>query len=140
MIDNILSSEIYQVLEKSLNASSLQHRMTSNNIANVDTPGYKRSEVVFQSKLNEVLNGTNKTYLPLKITNEKHIPITPYMTVEDVNPEIVTKNETSMRNDKNNVDIDSEMAMMAENTAYYSTLSKLTSLKLNMLKSVITGR
>ena len=38
MLEGIFSSEVYQVLEKSLNASSLQHKMISNNIANVIRP------------------------------------------------------------------------------------------------------
>lgn len=137
MIDGIISSEIYQILEKSLNASSLQQQMTSNNIANVNTPGYKRSEVVFQSKLDQVLNGTEKSYLPLMVTNKNHISFMPQMTIESVNPEIITNTETSSRNDGNNVDIDIEMSKMAENTAYYSTLAQLTSMKLGMLRDVI---
>jgi len=137
VIDGIISSEIYQILEKSLNASSLQQQMTSNNIANVNTPGYKRSEVVFQSKLDQVLNGAEKSYLPLAVTNKNHISFMPQMTIESVNPEIITNTETSSRNDGNNVDIDIEMSKMAENTAYYSTLAQLTSMKLGMLRDVI---
>jgi flagellar basal-body rod protein FlgB len=138
MIDGIFASEIYQVLEKSLNAASLQHQMISNNIANVDTPGYKRSEVVFQSKLNEVLGLKDKEYLPLYITHKNHIPIVPNLTLNDINPEIIVNNETSLRTDDNNVDIDSEMSKLAENTAYYSSLAQLTSLKLGTLQSVIS--
>lgn len=137
MVDGIISSEIYQILEKSLNAASMQQQMTSNNIANVNTPGFKRSEVVFQSKLDQVLNGTEKGFLPLTVTNKNHIPLTQHMTLDTVNPEIITNNETSMRNDGNNVDIDSEMAKMAENTALYSSLAQLTSMKLGMLSAVI---
>ncbi len=138
MIDGILSSEIYQVLEKSLNAASMQHQMISNNISNVDTPGYKRAEVVFQSKLEQALGMKEKNYLPLTLTHRNHIPVVPGITVGSVNPEIVVNNETSMRPDDNNVDIDAEMAKMAENTAYYSSIAQLTSLKLGMLQSVIS--
>ena len=138
MIDGIFASEIYKVLEKSLNAASMQHQMISNNIANVDTPGYKRSEVVFQSKLNEVLGMKDKDYLPLTVTNKNHIPIVPNLTIDDINPEIIVNNETSNRADDNNVDIDFEMSKLAENTAFYSSLAQLTSLKLGNLQSVIT--
>ena len=138
MVDGIISSEIYQILEKSLNASSLQQQMTSNNIANVNTPGYKRSEVVFQSKLEQVLNGVDKSYLPLSVTNINHFPLVPEMSLDSVNPQIITNTETSSRNDGNNVDIDIEMSKMAENTAYYSSLAQLTSMKLGMLQTVIT--
>ncbi|MCX8093287.1 MAG: flagellar basal body rod protein FlgB [Candidatus Goldbacteria bacterium] len=138
MLQGIFSSEIFQVLEKSLNAASLQHQMISNNIANVDTPGFKRSEVVFQNKLAQVLGFKEANYLPLKVTHKNHISIVPELTIDDINPEIVTKTETSLRTDENNVDIDFEMAKMAENTAYYSSLAQLTSLKFKELISVIT--
>lgn len=138
MLESIFSSEIYQVLEKSLNAASLQHQIISNNIANIDTPGFKRSEVIFQNKLEQVLGLKEKNYLPLTITHKNHIQIVPELTINDINPEIVTKTETSLRTDENNVDIDFEMSKMAENTAYYSALAQLTSLKLKELLSVIT--
>ncbi len=138
MIDAIFSSDTMQILQKSLNAASLQHQLITNNIANVDTPGFKASEVVFQSKLQQALDKTQNDYLRLKLTNKNHIPIVPEMTINNVEPEIVTRTETSLRTDDNNVDIDSEMSKMAENTVYYSTVAELMSLKLGMLKNVIT--
>ncbi|HDT14993.1 MAG TPA: flagellar basal body rod protein FlgB [Firmicutes bacterium] len=138
MIDGIFSSEIYQILEKSLNASSMQHKMIANNIANVETPGYKRSEVVFQNKLAEILDNSTKTYMPLYVTHAKHIPVMPNIKLGELQPEIVTRTEMSLRTDGNNVDIDSEMASLAENTAAYSTLAQLTSTKLGMLKTAIS--
>jgi len=138
MIDSIIAgSDTFQILEKALNASAMQHKMISNNIANVDTPGYKGSEVVFQSKLQEALNNMDKSYLPLTITNPKHISIAPEMTLKDVEPTVVTRTETTSRNDGNNVDIDTEMARLAENTTYYASLAQLMTLKLSNLKSVI---
>jgi len=138
MIEAVFSSEIYQILEKSLNASAMQHQMISNNISNVDTPGFKRSEVVFQSKLNEALGLAEKQEMPLYLTHVNHIPISPKITVQNVQPEIIVNNETSLRPDGNNVDVDSEMTKMAENTAYYSALAQITSLKLSGLQSVIS--
>lgn len=139
MIDAILaSSEAYQILEKALNASSLQHKMISNNIANVDTPGFKSTEVAFQSKLREVLNNQGKSYLPLKVTHPNHIPLTPDISVSEVEPEIITRTETTGRNDGNNVDIDMEMARLAENTAYYTSAAQLLSGKIGLLRSVIS--
>jgi len=112
--------------------------MISNNISNVDTPGYKRSEVVFQSMLNEALGLKDKQEMPLYVTHVNHIPISPVITVQKVEPEIVVNNETSLRADDNNVDIDSEMTKLAENTAFYSALAQLTSMKISGLQSVIS--
>jgi len=138
MLIGIFSRELYQVLEKSLNASSLQHKMISNNIANVNTPGFKRSEVVFQSKLSEILDKKDKEFLPLSVTNINHIPSGTDFTLAQLQPEVVTNSETSLRTDDNNVDIDYEMAKMAENTTNYSTLAQLMSLKISGLKTAIT--
>lgn len=138
MINGFFSSEIYQILEKSLNAASLQHKLISNNIANVETPGFKTSEVIFQSKLREILDSKEKDYLPLKVTHQNHITIVPDLKIEDIEPEIITRTETTSRNDGNNVDIDLEMSKLAENTTYYSTIAQLITLKLSGLKDVIT--
>lgn len=138
MINGFFSSEIYQILEKSLNAASQQHKLISNNIANVETPGFKTSEVIFQSKLREILDSKEKNYLPLKVTHPNHISIIPDLKIEDIEPEIITRTETTSRNDGNNVDIDLEMSKLAENTTYYSTIAQLITLKLSGLKDVIT--
>ena len=137
MIDGIVSGEVYQILNKALNASQVQHQLISNNIANIDTPGFKRSEVVFQSKLDSVLNNREKNYMPLKLTDVNHIPIAPRLSVEDINHEVIMRTETSLRNDGNNVDVDYEMAKMAENTVYYTSVAQLMSSKLSLLQSVI---
>lgn len=137
MIDGILSSDIFQIMEKSLNASAMQQQMLSNNIANVDTPGYKRSEVVFQSKLDQLLNNRGKEVFPMSVTDKMHIPAVETFTIDEIQPEIKMNTETSLRTDGNNVDIDSEMAKMAENTAYYGTIAQLVSLKLGMLQTAI---
>jgi flagellar basal-body rod protein FlgB len=138
MIDAIISaSEAYQILEKSLNAASTQHKMISNNIANVDTPGFKGSEVVFQSKLQQVLNNREKSYLQLNVTHPNHIPLTPELSITELQPEVMTRTESTARNDGNNVDIDAEMARLAENTVYYTTVAQLLTGKLNTLRSVI---
>ncbi|MEI7640428.1 MAG: flagellar basal body rod protein FlgB [bacterium] len=138
MIDAIFSGETIKILEKALNASALQQQMLSNNIANVDTPGYKTSEVVFQNKLKDIINKTaDKDFLELKVTDKRHISLAGDVSIDTIQPQIITRTETSMRTDENNVDIDMEMAKLSENTVYYSTLAQLTSMKLSGLKNVI---
>ena len=56
----IRSSLIFQfltltILKKALNAASLRHQVISDNVANVNTPGFKRSDVTFQQELREAL-------------------------------------------------------------------------------------
>jgi flagellar basal-body rod protein FlgB len=138
MLDGILSGEVYQVLEKAMNAAAMQQQMISNNIANVDTPGFKGSEVVFQSKLDALISGKDKAFLPLMVTDKNHIPLVQEMSIDKLEPQVVTNTDTSLRNDGNNVDIDSEMSKMAENTTYYAAMAQLTSAKITSLLHVIT--
>jgi flagellar basal-body rod protein FlgB len=56
----------YMLLKKSLDASSERGRVIAHNIANVNTAGYKASEVEFEDKLKEVLNNES---IGLSVTN-----------------------------------------------------------------------
>ena len=47
MIEKITQSPLVNVLSQALNASNMRNNVISNNIANVNTPGFKKSEVVF---------------------------------------------------------------------------------------------
>ncbi|MBP1759087.1 MAG: flagellar basal-body rod protein FlgB [Firmicutes bacterium] len=127
-----LDNPVLTVLEKGLNASSLRQKVLADNVANVDTPGFKRSDVNFQLALNAAL-GTRGSELSLKTTVPKHIS-----SGEAENQSIVqTDHSTSMRNDSNNVDIDREMANVAENGLYYNALTKTISSQLGILRMVI---
>ena len=57
MLKSLVTSPQLRVLEQALEASSLRHKLISNNIANVNTPGYKRSDVNFAAALQATLAG-----------------------------------------------------------------------------------
>lgn len=130
MIQSILGSSQAYVLEKALSASSLRQKTISNNIANVNTPNFKRSEVVFEDILQQKMSGTQ---LALAQTNEKHISTQSQSVVPSIN--LVADN--SFRTDGNNVDIDAEMANMAKNSIYYDALAQQLSRYFTSIKSAI---
>lgn len=132
MLDSILSSVPCNVLQKALSSSALRQKVISNNIANVNTPGYKKSEVLFENKLQDALNQTG---LPLVRTHEKHLDAENDRS--NLEPSVVTDNTTSMRLDGNNVDIDKEMAGLAKNSIYYSAVAQQIGKHYNMLLSAI---
>lgn len=121
------------MIEKALSASALRNEVISNNIANADTPNFKRSDVKFEEILRDAINGENlKGY----ITNPLHIPIgSP--SVDSIQPEIVQDNSTSMRLDGNNVDIDTEMSNLAKNQLYYYALVQRVSGELNSIMTAV---
>jgi len=132
VVRSILSSSTENVLEKALGASALRHKIISNNIANVNTPEFKRSSVLFEERLAEALNETKAT--PAR-TNPRHLA--GHNGGGDFNPVIVTETTTSIRADGNNVDIDAEMASLAKNNIYYNAVAKELSRYFSNLKAAI---
>lgn len=123
------------LLEKSLNASWARNEVISQNLANVDTPNYKRKDVTFEEYLNDSLDSKR---LEGNTTNERHIPIKS-KNIDKIKPEITQDNaDTSMRIDGNNVDIDSEMAYLAKNTIQYNSLIQMINSNYSRIKNVIS--
>lgn len=123
------------LLEKSLNASWARNEVISQNLANVDTPNYKRKDVTFEEYLNDSLDSKR---LEGNTTDERHIPIKSKNT-DKIKPEITQDNsDTSMRIDGNNVDIDSEMAYLAKNTIQYNSLIQMINSNYSRIKNVIS--
>lgn len=116
-----------------MGAASLRHKVLTNNIANVNTPGFKRSEVVFEDRLAEAMAGKK---LALARTNAKHLP---GGRGGSSAPAVVTDATTSLRTDGNNVDIDAEMANVAKNTIYYDAVAQMLGRYYTNLKSAIKG-
>lgn len=104
------------LMEKLLDAKWLRNRILSNNIANADTPGYKRSDVSFEEVLKK--NMEQENVLALTTTHKNHI--SNIKMVSDIQPRIFVQNDTTLRNDRNNVDIDKEMVELTKNTLSYN--------------------
>ncbi|WP_434511477.1 flagellar basal body rod protein FlgB [Desulfitobacterium sp. AusDCA] len=130
-----LDGPMLTALEKGLDASSLRQKVLSDNVANVDTPNFKRSDVDFQTVLGSVI-GDEGGDLPLKVTMPQHIAETPNSGQKTV----VTDQSSTFRNDGNNVDIDREMANVAENGLYYNSVTQAITSQLGLLRMVIQGK
>ena len=114
--------------------ASLRHKVIADNVANVNTPGFKRSEVPFEEVLHETLAKQTQK-LPLSLTHERHLaqPIQSTMQTSQVRQ----ISDNSSRSDGNNVDIETEMATMAKNTIYYDASVQQLSRYFSSLKSAI---
>jgi flagellar basal-body rod protein FlgB len=126
-----LFSNTFTTLENALNYSSAKNRAISNNIANVDTPGYKSKSVAFKDVLEQ-----ESSILQAKKTNVRHLPFEgrsskPYETF--------TRTNTTYNHNGNNVDIDKEMNELAQNQIQYQALVDRMSGKFRSLESVIRG-
>ncbi|PLV60016.1 flagellar basal body rod protein FlgB [Thermotoga sp. KOL6] len=120
----------FYTLKQAMDVSLLRQKVYSLNIANVSTPGYKRKYVAFEEYLKE-----SEMKLRLSTTNEKHID----SSKRDITPRILTQNNTTMRNDGNNVDIDYEIVQLVKNGLRYQVLTRLMSLNIDRYNAVLRG-
>jgi len=127
--------EMPGLLKKYMDAKWIRHEVLANNIANVDTPNFKRSDVVFEDLLKNYLK-VNSSKLPLSTTNEKHIQNA--WSMMDIKPKIIVQNDRTLRNDGNNVDIDKEMVELAENALSYNIIAEQVQRQFSLLRSAIT--
>ncbi|WP_035289897.1 flagellar basal body rod protein FlgB [Clostridium sp. KNHs214] len=120
----------YNLLKKSLDASALRSKVISNNLVNINTKGYKRRYVTFEESLKNAEND-----IAMKRTSQKH------MDAGEIfgNMEVKKDTKTSMRQDGNNVDIDSEIVNQSANTLMYDALTVELNNRILMRRSVIKG-
>lgn len=120
------------VLNSAANSSWLRNEVLSSNIANVDTPNYKRKDVSFATYLNSALGGTDSAISTLtqRVNNAD---------LSNVNSRIYTDHsELSYRIDGNNVDIETENVELASNQLMYNALIDSMSNEFSRMKSVLT--
>lgn len=118
------------LLDKAADASWKRNEVIANNIANVDTPGYKRKDVQFEAYLQRELLGDGSLDHRVANVDLKNLDATIYTDHANL----------SFRLDGNNVDIDTESANLAENQIrYYALLDSMTQ-EFSRLKSVLTSR
>jgi flagellar basal-body rod protein FlgB len=115
---NMEDRRLLDIIELCLNVSTLRHRLYSNNIANVDTPGYKKYRVAFEDFLRHALEDGNT----------------------DIEPRVYRITETSFRNDGNNVNLDEEIVLMNQNALRYQALSQFAKWCFDRYYTVLGGR
>ncbi|MGL4677715.1 MAG: flagellar basal body rod protein FlgB [Brevinema sp.] len=121
------------MLELGLQATTLRRQLIANNIANVDTPGYKRAELSFESQLRRAVDSEKPARLETYKTDSRHIDFNKKIDFTTVTPRISVEYDTSYRNDGNNVDIDVESAQASKNTMHYNLMMELYSRNIKLL-------
>jgi flagellar basal-body rod protein FlgB len=124
------------IIQKSLDALSVRQEVISNNMANIDTPNFKRSVVSFQDKLKAALDVNPPSFLWR--THPMHLPIAKKISLNNFKPDVQTISETIGRNDGNNVDMEMEQGLLAENNLLYNSLADVASRYITNLRHSIT--
>ncbi len=129
----MINSKMYDyinVLEKASDATWTRYNVIANNIANNDTPNYKRKDVSFESYLLEELTSGSTRSLRQKVSDVdlSNIGATTYTDMSSL----------SYRLDGNNVDIDTENVELASAQIKYSTLIDSMTYEFNMIKAALS--
>lgn len=110
MVQPLSSSELMQ---RAMSAATLRQKLLASNVANADTPGYKRFDLALRQA----------------------IEATPDRTLDQ---SVYRETGTSLRADGNNVDIEQEMASVAENSLYFESLSSSLGKQMATLRYLIS--
>ncbi len=119
--------------EKFLNLASERHKLVSDNIANVATPGYRSRQMDFKAELAKL--GDNNPHLEGTLTRPGHIPLGNSF---EKGPDIEA--EKPKQGDLNSVDIDKEISSLAQNELMYTIGAQIVKDKFAGLRKVITSR
>ena len=121
----IFADETTQLLEKCLDWQSRRQEIIAGNIANLDTPGYRRKELNFQEILNQQLQGGPE--VRLASSHPAHVRQRPPGALGPA------------RDTGEAVDLDREMVQMAENQLSYQASVQMLIKKLDQLRAVVEG-
>ena len=131
-----MNSPNFNFLGRGLAAANLRQEVISNNIANVNTPNFKKSDVIFEDLLAKEIGAEDENQLQLVRTHDRHLPIG---HIGGAEAQIQEDGTTTMRVDNNNVDIDVEMATLAKNQLYYNAMATNLGGYITKLRNVITS-
>jgi flagellar basal-body rod protein FlgB len=129
------------VLTQAMAGYSARNTAIANNIANADTPGYKRVDVSFESALADAVDA-DRERLRMDVGSSIAAIDGSEVTrqVDEVAPNVMSTDTTTMRVDGSNVDPDDEMARLSANQLASTTVVSLLDKRFAQFRTAITGR
>ncbi len=131
----MINSDVYNyinVLDKAADGAWMRNQAISHNIANADTPGYKRQDVSFEAELKHALKASKYVSLDNKVDNLNKSGLS------KINPRTYLDHSGySYRLDGNNVDIDTENVELASNQIKYQALVQSINENFTNIKTVL---
>ena len=121
-LDNSFGKNM-ELLQRSMDTSLYRRSVIADNLANADTPNFKRSVVNFESELKRALDSENRGGMEAAMTDGKHISFNKTQDWKDVKPRKVLDYLTQTDNNGNNVDAEEEMMLAMQNQLQYNLLT-----------------
>ncbi|MBN2071829.1 MAG: flagellar basal body rod protein FlgB [Candidatus Krumholzibacteriota bacterium] len=131
---NILPRTGLADFRRALDAYSVRQRVIAENIANVQTPGFRAKKVLFEENLNSAVSRRLKMTPVREPEGSIPIPVAGRSQVE------VRNTDSGYFNGTNDVNMENEMTEIAKNTLAYKMVAKMTKSTIDMLRSAIAGK
>lgn len=120
-----------------LQGLNMRSKAIAGNLANTNTPGYKRKIVSFEEQLKQVQGQLRLGDIPLATTDSKHFG-NEVNSIQDLQPRIEI-DPSSIFVDQNNIDIDKEMLDLAKTGLSYKALTSITKKYFEQMKGIVRG-
>ena len=122
IIDMSVVPSQFDLLRQTMQATNTRHKVISQNLANVNTPGYHAQQVNFEQQLKELMEGGD------------------HLGSSDLQPEIVEAVGSIEKENGNTVDVDNELTQLNKNAMVHGALTQILAQKIAMMQTAITGR
>ena len=138
-ISGISFGQTTDLLGNAIKGADLEQDQIANNIANVNTPNYRRSTTNFKDALQASLGTPAPTdALGLETDSGRQFSIDDGAPPAPFDPQATVDETVQMRVDKSNVDIDQESAKLAMNSGYEQTMAQLLQAQYKFFREAIT--
>jgi len=122
---------------ESLNQRSRRNEVITANIANAETPGYRAFGYDFEKQLQDLAKINEP--IAVKVTNPRHLKNNFTQADGSMKPDVYVRPTESVDQDGNTVDMDTEMAQLAQNQILFRTAVETLNRKIGTLKYAING-
>jgi flagellar basal-body rod protein FlgB len=133
-LQNKLMTKTTKILSRVMDFRSANQEVISENLANIDTPGYKPKELRFDQELKRA---AEKDQIQLKTTKPGHLS---HQIENNIESFPIQEVGSSGKGESNELNLDMEMAKMMRNNLLYDASAKLIAKKFKSLRSAIEGR
>lgn len=110
------------LLEAGINAEGLRQRAIAGNIANIETPGYRRFDVSFEETLAKALESSDA------------------LDAEELRPEIYQPMNTPLRSNGNDVNLEAEIGELVKNSLRHTAYIRILRKKFSQIEAAISSR
>jgi len=114
------TNSIVELLEAGLRAESLRQRAVANNVANLETSGYRRIDVKFEELLAKALNSSGG------------------IDLKEIEPEIFQPKKTPIKSNGNDVNLETEVGELVKNTLRHKAFIRLLNKKYRQIEMAIS--